>query len=123
MNAPTTRSLAYNQLSGPIPTSIGSLATLTYLDLHSNSLSGSIPPSIASLSLLNALWPRPSMPFVALPLSRTPHYHNHPPMHPSAPDSCSPPLFLSFPCSSSALHACLSVTFQTTIFQGASLRP
>ncbi|CAI7859777.1 unnamed protein product [Closterium sp. NIES-53] len=54
-NAQTTRSLAYNQLSGPIPTSIGSLATLTYLDLSSNQLSGPIPEEIGAMLALTRL--------------------------------------------------------------------
>uniref|UniRef100_K3YQ93 non-specific serine/threonine protein kinase n=1 Tax=Setaria italica TaxID=4555 RepID=K3YQ93_SETIT len=42
-----------NNLSGPIPPSIGTLGELTLLDLSSNSLSGPIPPSIVPPSLGN----------------------------------------------------------------------
>ncbi|CAN6231246.1 unnamed protein product [Urochloa humidicola] len=44
-----------NNLSGPIPPSIGTLGELIYLDLSSNSLSGPIPPSIGNLTSLTSL--------------------------------------------------------------------
>ncbi|CAI7764785.1 unnamed protein product [Closterium sp. NIES-53] len=53
---PTTRSLNYNKLSGPIPDNIGYLTSLVYLGLRSNNLSGSIPPSVSLLQNINALW-------------------------------------------------------------------
>ena len=47
--------LSGSQLSGSIPSSIGSFSKLEKLDLSSNQLSGSIPPSIGNLSQLNVL--------------------------------------------------------------------
>ena len=41
-----------NQLSGPIPSEIGSLANLEELLLYSNNLSGTIPTELGSLSQL-----------------------------------------------------------------------
>ena len=42
-------------LSGPIPSEIGSLANLTYLDLDWNELSGPIPPELGDLANLTGL--------------------------------------------------------------------
>jgi len=48
--------LRYNQLSGAIPPEIGSLTSLQYLILGNNQLSGAIPPEIGSLTSLQYLW-------------------------------------------------------------------
>ena len=48
--------LEYNQLTGPIPGEIGSLANLQTLNLASNQLSGPIPAVLSSLSDLNTLY-------------------------------------------------------------------
>ena len=47
--------LENNQLTGPIPSSLGSLTNLTYLGLAGNRLSGSIPSSLGSLTSLRGL--------------------------------------------------------------------
>ena len=47
--------LGENQLSGPIPSSLGSLTRLEYLDLYTNQLTGSIPSSLGSLARLRQL--------------------------------------------------------------------
>ena len=39
-----------NQLSGPIPTSIGLLTNLTFLDVSTNSLFGTVPSSLAAIN-------------------------------------------------------------------------
>ena len=51
----TSIDLRYNKLSGPIPSSIGSLSHLKVLVLNYNQLSGPIPSSIGSLSQLEKL--------------------------------------------------------------------
>ena len=48
--------LSYNQLSGNIPESIGNLSKLTHLFLHVNQLDGNIPQSIGNLSNLIYLY-------------------------------------------------------------------
>ena len=45
-----------NQLTGLIPSSLGSLTNLEYLRLSRNQLTGSIPPSLGSLTNLEYLW-------------------------------------------------------------------
>ncbi|KAM5555280.1 hypothetical protein ABKV19_023266 [Rosa sericea] len=47
--------LSSNSISGPLPTSIGSLSNLQNLHLSSNSISGPLPTSIGSLSNLQSL--------------------------------------------------------------------
>jgi Leucine-rich repeat (LRR) protein len=51
----TVLNLAYNGLSGAIPTQLGSLSNLTSLDLANNGLSGAIPTELGSLSNLTSL--------------------------------------------------------------------
>ena len=48
--------LISNQLSGPIPSTLGDLANLEFLGLNDNQLSGSIPPSLGDLTNLGTLW-------------------------------------------------------------------
>jgi hypothetical protein len=48
--------LADNNLAGTIPSSIGDLSALTYLDFSNNSLSGTVPAEIGGLSLLGSLY-------------------------------------------------------------------
>ena len=48
--------LSDNQLSGEIPSELGSLSNLTHLYLHDNQLSGEIPSELGSLSNLEWLW-------------------------------------------------------------------
>ena len=52
----TLLSLSNNQLTGPIPTQIGNLTSLTDLVLAYNQLTGSIPTQIGSLTSLLALY-------------------------------------------------------------------
>ena len=47
--------LGDSQLSGPIPPSLGNLGNLTYLGLYGNQLSGPIPPSLGGLANLTYL--------------------------------------------------------------------
>lgn len=47
--------LAGNQLVGPIPSSLGDIATLSDLSLAGNELSGPIPDSFGNLTLLRYL--------------------------------------------------------------------
>jgi hypothetical protein len=47
--------LDHNQLTGSIPTGLGSLTKLTYLYLYSNQLSGSIPTGLGNLTKLEWL--------------------------------------------------------------------
>jgi hypothetical protein len=47
--------LQFNNLDGPIPTSIGDLVNLTVLNLGGNKVSGSIPGSLSNLSTLEDL--------------------------------------------------------------------
>ncbi len=47
--------LEYNQLTGTIPPEIGNLTNLIYLDLASNRLTGTIPPEIGNLTNLKSL--------------------------------------------------------------------
>ena len=51
----TYLNLFYNEVSGPIPPEIGNLVNLTYLNLGYNELSGSIPSEIGNLLNLNYL--------------------------------------------------------------------
>ncbi|MBN1997898.1 T9SS type A sorting domain-containing protein [candidate division KSB1 bacterium] len=46
--------LYYNRLTGTIPTEIGKLEKLEYLNLHSNALEGTIPEKIANLTALTS---------------------------------------------------------------------
>eukprot|EP01041_Mallomonas_annulata_P005409 gene5409-10821_t len=48
--------LEYYGLKGTIPSSLGSLTTLTFLQMAGNSLSGTIPKSLGQLTLLYDLW-------------------------------------------------------------------
>ena len=47
--------LAANELTGSIPTQLGSLTKLQWLDLHDNQLSGGIPVELGSLTALKSL--------------------------------------------------------------------
>ena len=44
------------QLTGSIPSEIGNLTNLTYLNLGGNQLTGEIPPEIGNLTNLEYLW-------------------------------------------------------------------
>ena len=48
-------SLSSNQLSGPIPPSLGNMTNLGFLHLNDNALTGSIPPSLGNLTSLKEL--------------------------------------------------------------------
>ena len=48
--------LGVNTLTGEIPPELGNLASLRTLDLADNTLSGSIPPELGGLSALQSLW-------------------------------------------------------------------
>ena len=48
-------SLSSNQLSGPIPASLGTMTNLGFLHLNNNALTGSIPPSLGNLTSLKEL--------------------------------------------------------------------
>ena len=52
----TSLTLDSNQLTGEIPTDLGSLSNLTGLRLDSNQLTGEIPPELCDLSNLTSLW-------------------------------------------------------------------
>ena len=52
----TFLNLYENQLTGPIPQSIGNLDNLLRLDLHGNELTGPIPETIGDLIHLERLW-------------------------------------------------------------------
>ena len=56
MTSITEMHLHENQLSGAIPTALGSLTSLTHLNLHENQLSGAIPTALGSLTSLEVLW-------------------------------------------------------------------
>ena len=47
--------LGWNNLIGPIPPELGSLANLTYLGLQSNELTGPLPPELGNLTRLSRL--------------------------------------------------------------------
>ena len=47
--------LGFNALSGPIPTEVGSLASLEVLQLNNNNLTGPIPPELGGLARLREL--------------------------------------------------------------------
>jgi len=55
LSALTWLELQYNELSGNIPTELGGLTELTELSLYYNSFTGSIPPELGNLGKLNAL--------------------------------------------------------------------
>ena len=48
--------LVANRLSGSLPSSLGDLTNLTWLDLNGNALSGSLPSSLGDLTNLEVLW-------------------------------------------------------------------
>lgn len=48
--------LTFSGLSGTLPSSIGSITTLTSLDLSANSIGGIIPSSIGELKLLDSIY-------------------------------------------------------------------
>jgi hypothetical protein len=50
-----SRNLSENQLTGPIPENISSLAALNLLDLHGNNLGGIILPDLERLTNLTSL--------------------------------------------------------------------
>jgi hypothetical protein len=50
------RSLYDNNLTGPVPSTIGQLAALSHLSLYSNQLNGTIPMMIGELYSLKVLY-------------------------------------------------------------------
>lgn len=52
---PTVLQLSYNQLTGSIPTQLGSLKKLSVFSVQSNQLTGAIPASLGDLSSLMRL--------------------------------------------------------------------
>ena len=52
----TRLELRDNQLTGAIPSSLGRLTTLTWMNLDQNDLTGQIPSSLGNLTNLEALW-------------------------------------------------------------------
>jgi hypothetical protein len=50
-----TLDLSFNQLSGPIPSSLRDLRDMSHLSLQNNQLRGSIPSSLGKLNRLNIL--------------------------------------------------------------------
>ena len=48
--------LSYNQIDGPIPPEMGDMEFLVYMDLLNNQLSGKIPPELGNLNSLGLLW-------------------------------------------------------------------
>lgn len=52
----TVLELYGNDLSGTLPSAIGSLTQLTYLDLERNRLTGTVPPALAKLRKLTTLY-------------------------------------------------------------------
>jgi len=51
----TVLQLCYNQLTGSIPTQLGSLQKLSVIALQSNQLTGAIPASLGDLEMLSRL--------------------------------------------------------------------
>lgn len=50
--------LSNNQLSGSVPSSLGSLTLLSFLDFGNNQLTGSIPASLANATSLAQMYER-----------------------------------------------------------------
>ncbi|KAG6542993.1 hypothetical protein Mapa_015685 [Marchantia paleacea] len=55
LSSVTSFDVSHNDLTGPIPSVVGDLTGLRYLNLTSNRLSGSIPSSLGNISLLESL--------------------------------------------------------------------